>query len=107
MIPNTDIAEIAAIERTILLCFSFFFSWLSRCTNLVTLTLFSTIFSSGEQYSLNFNSELINVLNTGQRYFDILLEYKMGHKPEMKLKMNLFLIFNNINLIKLFLGRCN
>ena len=55
MIPNTDIAEIAAIERAILLCLSFFFSWLSRRTNLVTLTLVSSIFSSGEQYSLNFS----------------------------------------------------
>jgi len=65
MIPNTDIAEIAAIERAILLCLSFFFSWLSRRTNLVTLTLVSSIFSSGEQYSLNFICVLMNVLNTG------------------------------------------
>ena len=65
MIPNTDIAEIAAIERAILLCLSFFFLVISRRTNLVTLTLVSSIFSSGEQYSLNFICVLMNVLNTG------------------------------------------
>ena len=63
MIPNTDIAEMAAIEMAILLCLSLFFSWLSLSTNLLTLTLDSSMFSSELEYSLNFNCELICVLN--------------------------------------------